>query len=78
MDPPHRVVFTWDERPQSACLTTSAFTLTAEGNGTRVHLVHSGFGSGAARDRLFDNINGWNSERGKLRIWLENGTPQSH
>ena len=30
IDPPRRVVFTWDERPAIAGITTSAFTLTAE------------------------------------------------
>jgi len=72
IDPPRRVVFTWDERPAIAGITTSAFTLTAEGEGTRLHLVHSGFGSGAAWDRLFNNINGgWDSELQKLRTYLE-------
>ncbi len=72
VDPPHRVVFTWDERPAIAGITTSAFTLTAEGNGTRLHLIHSGFGDGATWDRLFNNINGgWESELQKLRAWLE-------
>jgi len=72
VDPPHRVVFTWDERPQVAGITTSAFTLTAEGSGTRLHLVHSGFGSGAAWDHLFDGVNsGWDEELQKLRTYLE-------
>lgn len=78
VDPPRRVVFTWDERPAIAGITTSAFTLTAEGDGTRLHLVHSGFGSGAAWDRLFENINGgWDSELDNLRRWLEAGTAKS-
>lgn len=72
VDPPRRLVFTWDERPAIAGVTTSAFTLTAEGEGTRLHLVHSGFGSGAAWDRLFGNINGgWDEELQKLRAYLE-------
>lgn len=72
VDPPRRLVFTWDERPAIAGVTTSAFTLTGEGEGTRLHLVHSGFGTGAAWDRLFDNINGgWDEELQKLRAYLE-------
>jgi len=72
VDPPRRLVFTWDERPAIAGVTTSAFTLTAEGEGTRLHLVHSGFGTGATWDRLFDNINGgWDEELQKLRAYLE-------
>ena len=78
VDPPHRVVFTWDERPAIAGITTSAFTLTAEGDGTRLHLLHSGFGSGAAWDHLFENINGgWNVELQSLRVWLEEGIEKS-
>lgn len=74
VDPPRCVVFTWDERPAIAGITTSAFTLTAEGEGTRLHLVHSGFGSGATWDRLFENINsGWNDELANLRAWLDEG-----
>ncbi len=74
VDPPHRVVFTWDERPAIAGITTSAFTLTAEGDGTRLHLVHSGFGTGEAWDRLFDGINsGWDGELEHLRAWLVEG-----
>ncbi|MGI8689341.1 MAG: SRPBCC family protein [Thermomicrobiales bacterium] len=72
VDPPRRLVFTWDERPAIAGITTSAFMLTAEGAGTRLHLVHSGFGTGAAWDRLFNNINGgWDKELQKLRAYLE-------
>jgi uncharacterized protein YndB with AHSA1/START domain len=78
VDPPRRVVFTWDERPAVAGITTSAFTLTAEGDGTRLHLVHSGFGSGAAWDRLFDGVNsGWDEELQNLRAWIEAGIPKS-
>ncbi|HEY8291769.1 MAG TPA: SRPBCC domain-containing protein [Thermomicrobiales bacterium] len=78
VDPPRRVVFTWDERPAIAGITTSAFTLTAEGAGTRLHLVHSGFGAGAAWDRLFENINGgWNKELEHLRAWLEDGAEKA-
>jgi uncharacterized protein YndB with AHSA1/START domain len=74
IDPPRRVVFTWDERPAIAGITTSAFTLTAEGDGTRLHLVHSGFGAGEAWNRLFENINGgWNEELENLRRYLVEG-----
>jgi uncharacterized protein YndB with AHSA1/START domain len=74
IDPPRRVVFTWDERPAIAGITTSAFTLTAEGDGTLLHLVHSGFGMGETWNRLFENINGgWNVELENLRRYLEEG-----
>jgi uncharacterized protein YndB with AHSA1/START domain len=78
IDPPRRVVFTWDERPAIAGITTSAFTLTAEGDGTRLHLVHSGFGTGEAWDRLFENITGgWNEELENLRRYLVEGVAKS-
>lgn len=75
VDAPHRVVFTWDERPAIAGVTTSAFTLTAEGDGTRLHLVHSGFDAGEEWDRLLGNINGgWDEELENMRRYLEDGT----
>ena len=78
VDPPHRVVFTWDERPAIAGVTTAAFTLTAEDDGTRLHLVHSGFGAGEAWDRLFENINGgWIEELENLRRYLVGGVAKS-
>jgi len=78
VDPPRRVVFTWDERPAVAGVTTSAFTLTAEGDGTRLHLIHSGFGAGEAWDRLFDGVNsGWDDELENLRTYLVEGAAKS-
>ncbi|MGI8855593.1 MAG: SRPBCC family protein [Thermomicrobiales bacterium] len=78
IDPPRRVVFTWDERPAIAGITTSAFTLTAEEDGTRLHLIHSGFGAGEAWNRLFENINGgWDEELAHLRAWLVDGVAKS-
>jgi uncharacterized protein YndB with AHSA1/START domain len=78
VDPPHRLVFTWDERPSADGTTTSAFTLTAEGDGTRLHLRHSGFGAGDAWDRLYDGVySGWDEELGHLRAWLDEGTAKA-
>lgn len=78
VDPPRRVVFTWDERPAVDGITTSAFTLTPDGDGTRLHLLHSGFGAGEAWDRLYDGVNsGWDTELGHLRAWLDEGTPKT-
>jgi len=45
VEPPHRVVFTWgfENNPQiPPGSSTVCITLTADQNGTRVHLVHTG------------------------------------
>jgi len=46
LDPPRRVVFTWgwehDESSVPAGTTTVEFDLVADGEGTRLHFVHSG------------------------------------
>ncbi len=78
VDPPHRLVFTWNERPTTDGITTTAFTFTPEGDGTRLHLLHTGFGTGEAWDRLFDGVDsGWNDELKNLRAHIEDGTAKS-
>jgi uncharacterized protein YndB with AHSA1/START domain len=46
LDPPHRLVFTWgwegDDNPVAPGSSTIEFTLTADGDGTRVQFTHSG------------------------------------
>lgn len=48
------------------------FTLESRGGKTRLRLVHSGFGRGAAWDNELDSISeGWPGELGSLRLYLE-------
>jgi hypothetical protein len=48
------------------------FTLESHGGTTRVRLVHSGFGRGAAWDNEIDSISeGWPSELRSLRLYLQ-------
>jgi uncharacterized protein YndB with AHSA1/START domain len=58
-----------DETPIEVALE---FTLTPDGDGTLLRLVHSGFGSGASWDDEFDGIShGWPVELRILRHYLE-------
>jgi uncharacterized protein YndB with AHSA1/START domain len=48
------------------------FTLETRAGKTRLRLVHSGFGRGAAWDNELDGISeGWPAELGSLRLYLE-------
>jgi uncharacterized protein YndB with AHSA1/START domain len=64
--PDRRVVFTfgWDEpgHPIPAGSTTVEFTLTPEGDKTRVRLVHSGLPA----DAVSDHTGGWDHYLGRL------------
>jgi uncharacterized protein YndB with AHSA1/START domain len=62
LDPPYRLVFTWgwegDDNPVSPGSTTIEFTLVADGDGTRLHFVHSGLPStesGASHEHGWDH-----------------------
>jgi len=72
-DPPHRLSYTWEAlspRP-----TTITFALTAENEGTRLHLIHTGIGEGEDWDTYYTSINsGWNIHLNNLTAWLETGT----
>jgi uncharacterized protein YndB with AHSA1/START domain len=42
-EPPHRVVFSWNTNADWPADTEVELTFSAEGNGTRVHVRHTGF-----------------------------------
>jgi uncharacterized protein YndB with AHSA1/START domain len=70
---PHRIVYTLDEGPGYGT-TTVTITLTPEGDGTRLHLLHTGFGEGTHWDRLYQGLDsGWNAELDNLRAWIDEG-----
>lgn len=49
------------------------YYLEGKGGVTKLRLVHSGFGKGAAWDALYDGVSrGWNAELRSLRHYLEN------
>jgi uncharacterized protein YndB with AHSA1/START domain len=77
VEPPHRMAYRWlsakDSRaePTAANSTLVEFTLAAEGDGTRVAVVESGFDGldVHAADRaaaLTSHTSGWNDELGEL------------
>jgi uncharacterized protein YndB with AHSA1/START domain len=72
--PGQKVSYTWQARPAPAELTTVSFTLAPEGDGTRVHLAHTGFGTGqdgeAARDQ---HAGPWDFYLSNLKSYLEEG-----
>jgi uncharacterized protein YndB with AHSA1/START domain len=76
VDPPHRVVFTWGweggdaEAPPGS--STVAITLTADGDGTLVRLVHSGLPTAASVER---HSQGWDLYVGRLEIAAAGGDP---
>jgi uncharacterized protein YndB with AHSA1/START domain len=74
VDPPRRLVYGWEEA-NGLGMTTITFTLTPEGDGTRLHLVHTGFGSGPQWDDAYAGTDrGWREELERLRAWLDEGT----
>lgn len=71
VDPPRRFVFAWDEGPELG-ETTIAIDLIPDGGGTRLRLVHTGFGVGGDWDRVYaDTGGGWIEELEHLRRWLD-------
>jgi uncharacterized protein YndB with AHSA1/START domain len=77
VDPPRRLVFSWGERDGLGA-TMVTIDLIPERDGTRLRLVHSGFGTGPAWDETFTGTDGgWSIELENLRIWLETGTPKA-
>lgn len=77
LDPPRQMVFTWDDGPQYG-VTTCTVDFIPESDGTRVRLIHTGFGMGENWDSLYDGVNGgWVEELGNLKHWLETGAVKS-
>jgi uncharacterized protein YndB with AHSA1/START domain len=74
VDPPHRVVITWGmagsgELPPGA--SRVELTLTATGEGTALHLRHSGLPDPRARTHAA----GWANYLGRLRVAAAGGAP---
>ena len=70
-EPPHAFAYRWDAEVKEAGTTLVEFTLTPDGDGTRLRVVESGFASlttsDAERDRLRrGNEGGWEHELGDL------------
>ena len=73
LEPPHRISYSWEALEPSP--TTITFELTAEDDGTRLHLTHTGIGEGEDWDNYYTSVNGgWNEHLQNLTSWLETGT----
>ncbi len=73
LEPPHRLSYTWEALEPSP--TTITFELTAENDGTRLRLTHTGIGEGEDWDTYYTSVNGgWNAHLKDLTAWLETGT----
>jgi uncharacterized protein YndB with AHSA1/START domain len=71
-EPPSRFSYTWEARGSSP--TTITFELSAENDGTRLHLTHTGIGEGDDWDRYYAGISrGWPAHLKNLTSWLETG-----
>jgi uncharacterized protein YndB with AHSA1/START domain len=72
LEPPHLLSYTWGALEPSP--TTITFALTAENDGTRLHLIHTGIGEGEDWDTYYTSINsGWSGHLKNLTTWLETG-----
>jgi uncharacterized protein YndB with AHSA1/START domain len=72
LEPPHRLSYSWEALEPSP--TTITFELTAENDGTRLHLIHTGIGEGEDWDSYYTSVNGgWNAHLTNLTAWLETG-----
>ena len=71
-EPPSRISYTWEMQGSSP--TTITFELSAENDGTRLHLTHTGIGEGDDWDRYYAGIGrGWPAHLKDLTSWLETG-----
>ncbi len=78
LDPPYRLSYTWEEPAKEPTPTTITFDLTAENDGTRLHLRHTGIGEGEEWDRYYTlRDSGWNMHLQNLTVWLETGREKS-
>jgi uncharacterized protein YndB with AHSA1/START domain len=69
--PPRLFAYRWDANIKGIGDTLVEFTLTPEGDGTRVRVVESGFASLATTDTVREelrqgNVGGWQHEFGDL------------
>jgi uncharacterized protein YndB with AHSA1/START domain len=73
LEPPHRLSYSWETFGPGP--TTITFELTAENDGTRLHLIHTGIGVGEDRDADSTAVDsGWSAHLIDLTTWLETGT----
>ena len=71
-EPPSRLSYTWETFGPGP--TTITFELTAENDGTRLRLTHTGIGEGEDWDRYYTSVKrGWSAHLGDLAAWLETG-----
>jgi len=72
LEPPHRLSYTWETFGPGP--TTITFELTAENDGTRLHLTHTDIGAGEDWDNYYTAVNGgWSAHLADLTSWLETG-----
>ena len=72
LEPPHRLSYSWEALEPSP--TTITFELTAENDGTRLRLIHTGIGEGEDWDNYYTSISGgWSVHFKNLTAWLETG-----
>jgi uncharacterized protein YndB with AHSA1/START domain len=80
VEPPHAFAYRWsstvDTEPAPGNSTLVEFTLTADGDGTRLRVVESGFAAldipvEEQRKRHAENTDGWRMELDELREYAE-------
>ena len=72
LEPSHRLSYSWEALEPSP--TTITIEVTAENDGTRLHLTHTGIGEGENWDNYYAALNsGWNKHLANLTAWLETG-----
>jgi len=75
-EPPHRLSYSWEALEPSP--TTITFELTAENDGTRLRLVHTGIDEGEDWDNYYTSVNGgWSVHLNNLTAWLETGISET-
>src|SRR5262249_27257783 len=75
LDPPRRLVLAWGwegENPVSPGSSRLEFTLTPEGEGTRLHFLHSGLPSAEAAE---SHAHGWDHYFERLAVIASGGDP---
>jgi uncharacterized protein YndB with AHSA1/START domain len=71
-EPPYRLSYTWETFGPGP--TTITFELTAENDGTRLRLTHTGIGEGEDWDTYYTSVNGgWSAHLKDLTSWIETG-----
>ena len=71
IEPPYRFAFRWQANPGDAPTTLVEFTLEPHPEGTRLHVVESGFASLPPELRTRDrHVEGWQRELGDLAAYL--------